>query len=416
MKKNVYKFILLFSLIICNSGLYSQNYRLINLNKEPVEMPDKNFFILDVLDNRQMKSAIGIVKSDETGGNVMLDFTTKMPEELMSFFKSAFPPDSGQIPIIISVNKLWVTELEKDNSEISKCEITLKFLTPDHQDLYISEVVNKIGLSSIQTTNKENIRKSIIRCMDDFNDSEWQINYFKSLKNNYNRNLEQQRQDTIKNLKTQRYYPDSGEIIQNIFPKFRFALQGGYSYRLAKILSGVDKEFEDYIRGLKSGYNIGGDFNYFINEKNSLGVNISFSQAKNTMSGVALFDSYGNIIAVGDMKDDIRLFYIGPSYTMRSSSNEGKSYILGSFTLGYLSYKDNAYVVNTEIDIKGATVGLGISIGGDIIISENIAFGIQTSVLLGVLDKIIVDGQSLDLNESENLSRVDISLGLRFYK
>ncbi|MBL7105709.1 MAG: hypothetical protein ISS18_15395 [Bacteroidales bacterium] len=356
MKKNVYKFILLFSLIICNSGLYSQNYRLINLNKEPVEMPDKNFFILDVLDNRQMKSAIGIVKSDETGGNVMLDFTTKMPEELMSFFKSAFPPDSGQIPIIISVNKLWVTELEKDNSEISKCEITLKFLTPDHQDLYISEVVNKIGLSSIQTTNKENIRKSIIRCMDDFNDSEWQINYFKSLKNNYNRNLEQQRQDTIKNLKTQRYYPDSGEIIQNIFPKFRFALQGGYSYRLAKILSGVDKEFEDYIRGLKSGYNIGGDFNYFINEKNSLGVNISFSQAKNTMSGVALFDSYGNIIAVGDMKDDIRLFYIGPSYTMRSSSNEGKSYILGSFTLGYLSYKDNAYVVNTEIDLDFDTI------------------------------------------------------------
>jgi len=346
----------------------------------------------------------------------MLDFTLKMPEELMSFFKSAFPPDSGQMPLIISVNKLWVTELEKDNSEISKCEITLKFLTPDHQELYISEVVNEIGLSSIQTTNKENIRKSIIKCMDDFNDSEWQIIYFETLRKNYNKGLDKQRQDTIKNLKTQKYYLDSGEIIQNIFPKFRFALQGGYSYRLAKILSGLDNEFEDYIRGLKSGYNIGGDFNYFINEKNSLGVNISFSQAKNTMSDVALIDSDGNIIAVGFMKDDIRLFYLGPSYTMRSSYDEGKSYILGSFSFGYLSYKDNAYVVNTEIDIKGSTIGLGISIGGDIIISENIAFGIQASVLLGFLDKIIVDGQSLDLNESENLTRIDLSLGLRFYK
>lgn len=416
MKKNAWEYILLISLIICNSVLYSQNYRLINLNKDPVEMPDRKFFILDVLDNRQMKSAIGIVKSDETGDNVMLDFTTEMPEELMSFFKSAFPPDSGQMPLVISVNKLWVTELEKDNSEISKCEITLKFLTPDHQELYISEVVNEIGLSSIQTTNKENIRKSIIKCMDDFNDSEWQIIYFESLRNNYNKDSEQQIQDTIKDYKTQRYYLDSAENIRNIFPKFRFALQGGYSYRFAKIPGGLDEEFEDYIKGLKSGYNIGGDFNYFMNEKNSLGVNISFSQAKNSMSDVALVDIDGNIIAVGDMKDDIRLFYLGPSYTMRSSSNEGKSYILGSFTLGYLSYKNNAYVVNTDIDITGATVGLGISIGGDIVISENIALGIQASVLLGFLDKIIMNGQSLDLNESENLSRIDISLGLRFYK
>ena len=52
----------------------------------------------------------------------------------------------------------------------------------------------------------------------------------------------------------------------------RIGINGGYSYRTAKIAESVPDEFKEYVKGLKSGYHLDGDFTYYFSDKFGVGL------------------------------------------------------------------------------------------------------------------------------------------------
>ena len=72
---------------------------------------------------------------------------------------------------------------------------------------------------------------------------------------------------------------------------FRIAVNGGWSYRVAKIAGNNDPEIQKYQKDLKSGYNLGIDATYFISEPIGIGFKYNNFKSKNEIPSANLFAS-----------------------------------------------------------------------------------------------------------------------------
>ncbi len=199
-------------------------------------------------------------------------------------------------------------------------------------------------------------------------------------------------------------------------PSFRIAVNGGYSYRIAKVLDEYT-ELEPYIRELKKGVHWSVSGIGYIDESLGIGLKYSCFNSENSMKNVEYTNIYG-VREQGNISDDIRIHFIGPVISARLyNHNKTNSWIL-SYGLGYMHYVDHTYV-GGDFKISGGTLGQSYDIGYDVGLSKNLALGFQLSFLSGKITKIKVsngyDTQSMKLDEDsqEGLGRFDFSVGLR---
>lgn len=204
------------------------------------------------------------------------------------------------------------------------------------------------------------------------------------------------------------------------YQKFRAAVNLGYSYQLAKVSDAVKPDFRDYIKGLKSGYHYGGDVSYFVSEQIGLGGKYSMFRASNSIDNIYIEDGDGNR-RYGKMSDDLRIMFVGPSFTSRRLSRRNSNAFLMTFAIGYIDYRNDKIVID-PYKMTGSTVGYTLDFTYDIALSENTSLGIQLSLLSGVLRQYKIDDgfrvKTFDLEEGnyEGLGRVDFSVGFRFHK
>jgi hypothetical protein len=213
----------------------------------------------------------------------------------------------------------------------------------------------------------------------------------------------------------------ANKIISNeIYPHFRVAINGGLSYRTAKLADNIPSDFEKYVKELKSGYHIGLDLSYYFSEQLGIGIKYSVYKSKNEIDNVSVTRPDGST-QYGKMSDNISINFIGPFISTRLLNGNKKNSFLMNLGIGYLGYTDNTLLI-TDYTIKGSTVGLCWDIGYDIGISKNLAIGFQLSYMIGTLTQYdISDGTTtktvkLEKNNYESLSRIDLSIGLRFNK
>lgn len=194
----------------------------------------------------------------------------------------------------------------------------------------------------------------------------------------------------------------------------------GWSRRIAPISEDISSDFQNYVNELKTGYHLGVDFEYFITENMSLGGKYSYFHAVNQLDNIYAILDDGSVV-YGMMKDDINIQFWGPDFTAYLDVGGKHNALFGRIALGYLKYQDSATLFE-DYKITAGTFGSVMDLGLDIPISKNLALRFGFSVTQGVLTKIKLEqgGESLDINlekeEYENISRFDISLGLRFRK
>jgi hypothetical protein len=215
--------------------------------------------------------------------------------------------------------------------------------------------------------------------------------------------------------------PSESSVTNFPYPRFRAAINGGWSYRTAKITSNIPSDLKGYVEDLKSGYHYGIDLGYFFTEHVGLGLRYSTFRTKNEIDNVYVTYPNGSS-RYGKMSDDISVNFIGPLLNTRLISKNKKNGLFLNFGLGYMGYKDESELVSENFTIKGSTLGLCWEVGYDIGLSDKISIGFQLSLMQGVLSEYeISNGQQtqtieLEKDEYENLSRIDISVGLRFNK
>lgn len=212
--------------------------------------------------------------------------------------------------------------------------------------------------------------------------------------------------------------PAEKVIVKQPYQHFRLAVNAGWSYRMATLSGNIPSQFMQYVEKLKSGYHFGIDAGYFVSEPIALGAKFNLFHTSNQMDNISVTQQNGTQLN-GMMKDDITITFLGPSLYTRLMSNNKKGAFVSGLSIGYLSYTDNATVIY-DFSIKGNTIGFVADIGYDFSLSPSLILGLLFSYSSGSISSVeISDGVSsttiqLPNGQKESLSRIDLSVGLRF--
>lgn len=206
---------------------------------------------------------------------------------------------------------------------------------------------------------------------------------------------------------------------ENPHQKIRFAVQGGYGYRLAPLADDTPPALQEYSNNLKSGFSLALDAAYFLKPTWGLGLKYSRFGSEESMGNMQVTYPDGGSVQ-GTISDEISIHFIGPSYISEYAFRNPKHSMYGAISLGYLSYLDRAGMAQQVLEVKGATFGAALDLGYDYTVSKNITLGAQASLTGGSLNKFQVkDGihertVTLEEGSQENLSRLDLTAGVKF--
>lgn len=188
------------------------------------------------------------------------------------------------------------------------------------------------------------------------------------------------------------------------YQPFRLSIDAGWGRRIGKTTGGNNIETA-YLNKLKSGYVITASAAWFFSEQ--LGAGLEYSLFKTSHS------SFG-------ANDNINIHFIGPQFIGRLYSPTKKSAFIFSWALGYIMMADRGSLDGIKLKMKGGTIGSILTIGYDIGISKNIAFGVKLGLNGGALSKYTITSNgkeyevSLEENQRESLVHLYINAGLRF--
>ncbi len=146
----------------------------------------------------------------------------------------------------------------------------------------------------------------------------------------------------------------------------------------------------------------------------------SIYRSTNELNNIYIVDENGQR-RTGKMKDDITIQYFGPTLSATFSSSDKKPRFITDFSLGYLSYKNKATVID-DFTLTGGTLGLLLDFGVDVPINKNLSIEFMFAYTAGTLnqykyqDNMQTTTIKLDKDNLESLSRIDLSVGLRLSK
>jgi hypothetical protein len=198
----------------------------------------------------------------------------------------------------------------------------------------------------------------------------------------------------------------------------RLGIYGGYSWMTGVIPDDMEPILADHLKRLKNGFHIGADLNVFVNRFLALGVKYSLFRTNDEVNNIIFTDYDGNQI-LGKISENLFVHYIAPSIFLKAGKNTGKVFFIFDGSMGCLIYRNNATFVQTDAMMKGATFGVSIAPGIEIRVTPSFAVNLNLGLTVGTLNTITITGGGTTevlRNAKENISRLDVSIGLRWYK
>jgi hypothetical protein len=211
--------------------------------------------------------------------------------------------------------------------------------------------------------------------------------------------------------------------------RFRTSVSGGIGY-----LTGNTDAVEESLQQM--GISVEDSKNYYKNLKLGYVARASayYQISKDYWLGMMYHGFYSSAeITTSMIMDDFNMYYgrLGERYFVNfagasffSSGRYGKNKKLGlnsSYSIGPAFYRDEAEMYNEQILIKSTSFAQDITLGIEYFIRPNISIGFESSLFMSKVRKMEVttvnSSQTIELEkeEVENLSRINLSLGLVFY-
>jgi len=190
--------------------------------------------------------------------------------------------------------------------------------------------------------------------------------------------------------------------------KWSFGLNGGYSYRLPNAGTRSATPYSRYLKKLKTGFSVGVDAHRFIGRHVSLGFKYN------------IYKSEGKFNAAN--KDNISIQFVGPSIVYQSPFLNGKTSVLAGFAMGYQAYKNKARSAGEAFSLKGNATGWALTLGLEQKLSDHFALNLSGACYLGTVYQFKKEAAGrtetikLSSEKFENLSRAELTLGLKFLK
>lgn len=204
-------------------------------------------------------------------------------------------------------------------------------------------------------------------------------------------------------------------VFENEHNAWRIAAHIGPGFRIGDTGAG-DYSTQKYISALKNGTSYGVEATYYLFEVFGFGVKMLNYNTSNSAMVTASLSSGERW--TGKMSDKINITYMGPVASYRLFSANRKHALLMNAGLGYLYYKDKAFLAEEYI-LSNGTLGLHFDVGYEYALNKSLSIGIEASYIAGTLGSVNVktNGQSFNYslgnNNRESLSTLSIMAGLR---
>ena len=202
--------------------------------------------------------------------------------------------------------------------------------------------------------------------------------------------------------------------------KIVFALNGGYSRRIGEISKDVPTELVDHVKRIKNGFHIGTDASGFFSEIFGAGAKFMFFTASDSKL-VSNYNEYGRCTTV-EVGDRYMIPLFGPTLTTRFMSRDIRNAFMMTCSLGYMGYTNKGGVNFSSYKCTGNTMYASVDFGYDHWMSQNVAVGFRISLIGSSLSKFTLEQDGvkevikLENDKRESLTRIDISIGMRFGK
>ena len=200
---------------------------------------------------------------------------------------------------------------------------------------------------------------------------------------------------------------------------YRFVVDGGMNLITAKTLSTDDKELDKHLNSLKLGYQYG--LGAYMFGQKSFGYGLTYKHYFNQNKNDAyLYVDSVNGNRVGELSDRTNINFYAFTLLNRTSFFNDKMDLFLGISGGYLQYK-NDNIRLTEMLITGNTFGMLYTVGVDFKSGNKLVFGADLNLLQATMREYTYDingtkiTRSLDKADYENISRIDLSVGLRYY-
>lgn len=161
--KNYLGFLLLCFSYVFQNTLPAQEY-LVSLKGKELNIIDNSFEVTELIDARKEKCCIGYVYGGYQDTKWIVNIEGGVQESLTSFFKSGFKHATGQIPLIIKLNRLFVYEVKSGDNQSFMLEINMDFYTKEN-DTYFHEFTAGHYIHSYGENPKKDIDKMIAKAL-----------------------------------------------------------------------------------------------------------------------------------------------------------------------------------------------------------------------------------------------------------
>lgn len=202
---------------------------------------------------------------------------------------------------------------------------------------------------------------------------------------------------------------------QGKFERHNFSMNAGYSFKPGEQ---HPKEFVNMFDNseqssrMKHGYELEFDYDYRFHELFSFGFKASM------FGSVHGFDKEVLDVASGKMtnkyySDDMKIFYIGPSFKFQLPTIAEHYDLWCRATLGYMKMQ-NTDKADLSATYTGSSFGYGLGIGADYKITRFISIGLSASFLSGNVSTLHIGEDKIDISDyEESLSRFNVNIGVR---
>lgn len=200
---------------------------------------------------------------------------------------------------------------------------------------------------------------------------------------------------------------------------FRLGFSGGASWGTDGPPEDATQFFKDYSRKVNSGWSYKIELNYFLKNKR-IGVGGMFenfiTEAK--IEDVTFTNTQTGETRVGVLSDDVRIKYLGPLVTYHLDTKKENFTVYFGAGTGAVWYRNEFQRVDTSF-ASGSTVGFHLSASADLILMNNFMIGFELSATLASLSNVSIEddnGITRNIDESNDITRINLSVGIRFTK
>jgi hypothetical protein len=200
--------------------------------------------------------------------------------------------------------------------------------------------------------------------------------------------------------------------------KIVLATNTSQSFRFWKMPTTISSYEQSYFDELLTGLSSELSAHYFLSKKIAYGIKFNHYLSNSGIENQRI--SIGNLQLAGDIKNNIKINYIGASGLYIPKLNNKTGILSIESSIGWIWYRDNGFLFDEKYKIKAGNFGFNTNLGYHFHITPQLLIGPQINIFGGKIKNatytINDTEQKIDLNGDNSISlwRLDVGLGFRY--